>query len=117
MDILDMGKLVLIVATPTLLGAAAIYAQRREALIAALDSHRIDAHGRSGINVWIPVADETATVQALADRGWAVAAGERFRIRAAPAIRVTTSALEPADSERFARDLASLARPPAAAFA
>lgn len=97
--------------------AAAIYAQRREALIAALDSHRIDAHGRSGINVWIPVADETATVQALADRGWAVAAGERFRIRAAPAIRVTTSALEPADAERFARDLASLARPPAAAFA
>jgi DNA-binding transcriptional MocR family regulator len=97
--------------------AAEIYAQRRDALIAALGSHGIDAQGRSGINVWIPIADEAATVQALADRGWAVAAGERFRIRAAPAIRVTTSALEPSDSERFARDLASLTRPPAAALA
>ena len=97
--------------------AAEIYALRRTALLTELRSHGIGAHGRSGINVWIPVVDETATVQALADCGWAVAAGERFRIRAAPGIRVTTSALEPSESGRFARDLASLARPPAAAFA
>lgn len=97
--------------------AAEIYAQRRSALIAALASHGLEGHGRSGINVWIPVADETTTVQALLDRGWAVAAGERFRIDAPPAIRVTTSALEPSASERLARDLATLAHPPAVALA
>lgn len=97
--------------------AANTYAERRGALLAALAAQGIEAHGRSGMNVWIPVTNETATVQALAERGWAVAAGERFRIATPPAIRVTTSVLAPADSERFARDLALLARPPAAAFA
>ena len=98
--------------------AADIYAQRRRALLAALDGHGIAARGRSGINVWIPVANEAATVQGLAEAGWAVAAGERFRITAPPAIRVTTSALAESDAQRFARDLAALLhRPPRAAFA
>jgi DNA-binding transcriptional MocR family regulator len=87
--------------------ASAIYEQRRTVLIDALAAHDIRAHGRSGFNVWIPVGAETATVQALAERGWAVAAGERFRIRSAPAIRVTTSALAPEEARRFAGDLAS----------
>ena len=87
--------------------AAEIYAERRNALIVALAAHEIQAHGRSGFNVWIPVREETATVQALADRGWAVAAGERFRVQSPPAIRVTTSALPPAEATRFAADLAA----------
>ena len=61
--------------------AADLYAQRRAALIDALAAHGITAHGRSGFNVWIPVREETATVQAMAERGWGVAAGERFRLR------------------------------------
>jgi DNA-binding transcriptional MocR family regulator len=95
--------------------AADLYSQRRQALIAALAAQGISAHGRSGLNVWIPVKEETATVQALAERGWGVAAGERFRLRSAPAIRVTTSALAPDDARRFAADFASALRSRAAA--
>jgi DNA-binding transcriptional MocR family regulator len=91
--------------------AAEAYAARRNALIDALAAHDIHAHGRSGFNVWIPVREETAAVQALADRGWAVAAGERFRLQSPPAIRVTTSALLPEEARRFAADLAMAARP------
>jgi DNA-binding transcriptional MocR family regulator len=91
--------------------AAEAYTGRRHALLDALAAQDIAAHGRSGFNVWIPVREETATVQMLAERGWAVAAGERFRLRSAPAIRVTTSALLPADAKRFAADLAAAVRP------
>jgi DNA-binding transcriptional MocR family regulator len=95
--------------------ASDVYSQRRRALVDALRGHGIAAHGRSGLNVWIPVREETATVQALARRGWGVAAGERFRIRSAPAIRVTTSALAPDDARRFAADFVSALRSRAAA--
>ena len=95
--------------------AADVYAQRRQALIDALAERNITAHGRSGLNVWIPVREETATVQALAERGWGVAAGERFRLRSAPAIRVTTSALVPDEAQRFAADFAAALRSRAAA--
>lgn len=97
--------------------AAEIYAQRRNALRSALGARGIAAHGRSGFNVWVPVRDEGYIVSALAERDWAVAAGERFRIQAAPGIRVTTSTLDPADAERFAADLAEALRPAATAFA
>jgi DNA-binding transcriptional MocR family regulator len=95
--------------------AADVYAQRRQTLVDALASHRITAHGRSGLNVWIPVREETVTVQALAERGWGVAAGERFRLRSAPAVRVTTSALVPDEARRFAADFAAALRSRAAA--
>jgi DNA-binding transcriptional MocR family regulator len=95
--------------------AAHVYAQRRQALIDALAAHKIAAYGRSGLNVWIPVREETATVQALAERGWGVAAGERFRLRSMPAIRVTTSALVPDEAQRFAADFAAALRSRAAA--
>jgi DNA-binding transcriptional MocR family regulator len=90
--------------------AAEVYTERRSALIHALAAQNIQAHGRSGFNVWIPVREETATVQALVERGWAVAPGERFRIQSPPAIRVTTSALPPAEATRFAFDLAAATR-------
>ena len=85
--------------------AAQAYAARRRALIAALARRGIAARGRSGLNVWIPVAEEAAAVAALAERGWAVRAGEPYRTRTPPAIRVTISTLEPAEAERFAEDL------------
>ena len=97
--------------------AADVYTQRRRALLEALADHGIETDARSGFNVWIPVRAETATVQSLAARGWAVAAGERFRIRSEPAIRVTTSALAPEAARRFAADLAASAHRPAAASA
>jgi DNA-binding transcriptional MocR family regulator len=91
--------------------AARTYSERREALVAALDARGIPAHGRSGLNVWVPVAHEDATVAALLPRGWGVLAGERFRLASPRAIRVTSAALEPADAERFAADLAESLTP------
>jgi DNA-binding transcriptional MocR family regulator len=97
--------------------AGEIYAQRRHAALAALREHGIEARGASGFNIWIPLRDEAYVVRALAETGWAVAAGERFRIRAGPGIRVTISTLLPGDAARFAADLAAVLRPRTAAFA
>jgi DNA-binding transcriptional MocR family regulator len=91
--------------------AAARYRERRENLIAELAARGIPAFGRSGFNVWIPVAQEAAVCQGLLAAGWAVRAGEGFRIETDPAIRVTASTLETAEAGRFADDLAALVRP------
>ncbi|MGZ8796848.1 MAG: aminotransferase class I/II-fold pyridoxal phosphate-dependent enzyme, partial [Thermoanaerobaculia bacterium] len=88
--------------------AAQAYTERRDALIAELAQHGIEAHGASGLNVWISVPDESVVVPGLLDRGWAVNAGEPYRIATAPAIRVTTASLEPDDARRFTSDLADL---------
>jgi len=69
------------------------YAARRLGLLSALGERNIAARGRSGLNCWIPVEDEAATVGALLREGWLVAPGSRFRLGAQPAIRVTTGAL------------------------
>jgi len=87
------------------------YTQRRTALIDALQAHHIDAHGSSGLNVWIPLPEESAVIQSLFQRGWAVAAGERYRIKTPPAIRVTTASLDTQDAHAFANDLAEVLRP------
>ncbi|HEY6417470.1 MAG TPA: aminotransferase class I/II-fold pyridoxal phosphate-dependent enzyme [Candidatus Binataceae bacterium] len=91
--------------------AAETYTARRQALVAALRKHGIEIHGRSGLNVWIPVAEETATVQALLNSGWAVLAGESFRLKTAPAIRVMTATLEVEEAPRLARDIAAALHP------
>jgi DNA-binding transcriptional MocR family regulator len=74
--------------------AEAAYRERRDALIAALAERGLVAHGRSGLNVWVPVEQEGATAQALLAAGWATAPGERFRLRTGPGIRVTVSGLD-----------------------
>lgn len=91
--------------------AGRVYTERRQALLRALAERGIRAHGASGLNVWIPVSEESATVQALLHAGWAVRAGERYRIASAPAIRVTIATLEPKDAVKFADDLARVMAP------
>ncbi|HEX8409764.1 MAG TPA: aminotransferase class I/II-fold pyridoxal phosphate-dependent enzyme, partial [Thermoanaerobaculia bacterium] len=91
--------------------AGRVYAERRNVLLRELAARGIRAHGASGLNVWIPVAEESATVQALLHAGWAVKAGERYRIASPPAIRVTIASLTPADAARFADDLAAVITP------
>ncbi len=99
-------------ATPTILQKAAdAYAYRRRALIEALAQHGIEARGRSGLNVWVPVAEEAGVVNAMASKGWAIRAGECYRIKSAPGIRVTVSTLPPEDTRQFAADLAESIRP------
>ncbi len=88
--------------------AAQTYTERRNALIDALRVHGIEAHGASGLNVWIAVPDESSVVRGLLDRGWAVHAGERYRISAPPAIRVTVAALSLRDAQRLAADVSAL---------
>ncbi|MET8571113.1 aminotransferase class I/II-fold pyridoxal phosphate-dependent enzyme [Streptomyces sp. NPDC004783] len=77
----------------------AAYGRRRDALLGALARRGVTAHGRSGMNVWIPVPDETGAVARLLHAGWAVAPGARFRIGAPPGIRITVSTL-PEDEVR-----------------
>jgi DNA-binding transcriptional MocR family regulator len=86
------------------------YASRRQALLDALATQELCGQGRSGLNVWIPVPDESRTIQLLFEAGWAVAPGTPFRLKSPPAIRVTTAALAPRDARRFARDLAAILR-------
>ncbi|HVE71065.1 MAG TPA: aminotransferase class I/II-fold pyridoxal phosphate-dependent enzyme [Thermoanaerobaculia bacterium] len=90
--------------------AGRVYTERRTALLRELASRGILAHGASGLNVWIPVAEESATVQALLHAGWAVKAGERYRIASPPAIRVTIASLPQRDAARFADALARVLR-------
>ncbi len=88
------------------------YAERRQLLIATLEQRGIEAHGSSGLNVWIPVPEESAVVQTLFQKQWAVNAGERYRIATPPAIRVTISTMTRDEILSFANDLASILRPP-----
>jgi DNA-binding transcriptional MocR family regulator len=69
------------------------YASTRTRLCAALTERGVAAHGRSGLNVWIPVPDETVVITRLLGAGWATAPGSRFRIRTPTGIRVTIADL------------------------
>jgi len=91
--------------------AGRLYTERRNALLRALRDRGIAAHGASGLNVWIPVTEESATVQTLLHNGWAVKAGERYRIATPPAIRVTIATLDPRDAVKFADALADAISP------
>ncbi|MGQ4417525.1 aminotransferase class I/II-fold pyridoxal phosphate-dependent enzyme [Streptomyces sp. SAS_269] len=90
---------------------AASYGGRREALVEALAARGVAAHGRSGMNVWVPVPDETGVVARLLHAGWAVAPGARFRLGSPPGIRVTVSALAPRDIVPLAEAVAAAVRP------
>jgi DNA-binding transcriptional MocR family regulator len=85
--------------------AADIYAMRRTALVEELSTRGVAVSSRSGFNVWVPVREESAVVEALAQRGWQVAAGERFRIRSSPGIRITTACLSPDAVRQLSTDL------------
>ncbi|MEW1870837.1 aminotransferase class I/II-fold pyridoxal phosphate-dependent enzyme [Streptomyces caelestis] len=90
---------------------AARYGRRRDALIGELARRGITAHGRSGMNVWVPVPDETGAVARLLHAGWAVAPGARFRLSAPPGIRVTVSTLAEGETEPLAETIAAALGP------
>ena len=92
--------------------AAVAYATRREHLLHALAREGVRASAASGLNVWVPVEDETGVVGALSERGWVVAPGAPYRLAASPpAIRITIAALAEQESERLARDVAEACAP------
>jgi DNA-binding transcriptional MocR family regulator len=96
---------------PVALAAAArVYASRGEALRAALREHGISATGRSGFTCWVPVSDEEGVASRLAEAGWAVAPGQRFRIAAPPGVRISFATLDEADAPSFAAGFARALR-------
>ncbi|MEU3985632.1 aminotransferase class I/II-fold pyridoxal phosphate-dependent enzyme [Streptomyces sp. NPDC026672] len=90
---------------------AAAYRARRDGLVEALAERGVRAHGRSGMNVWVPVPDETAAVSRLLHAGWAVAPGARFRLTTPPAVRVTVSTLTPRETALLADAIAAATGP------
>ena len=87
------------------------YAQRRAALVEALAGHGITVRGRDGLNIWLPVADETAALLRLASAGIGATAGAPFAVRrdARPYLRITTGLLAEG-YDRVAAELAAAAR-------
>ncbi len=93
-----------------LAAAARVYASRGQALRAALREHGISAIGRSGFTCWVPVSDEEGVASRLAEAGWAVAPGQRFRISAPPGVRISFATLDEAEAPSFAADFARALR-------
>ena len=89
-----------------------VYAARREGLVAALAARGVPATGRTGINVWVPVPDETAAVTRLRDAGYAVSPGALHRLASPPGMRITVTPLDLAQLPRLA-DAVSAAVTPA----
>ncbi|WP_326706938.1 aminotransferase class I/II-fold pyridoxal phosphate-dependent enzyme [Streptomyces cyaneofuscatus] len=87
------------------------YGERRDALVHALAERGVTAHGRSGMNVWVPVSDETGAIARLLHAGWAVAPGARFRMGTPQAVRLTVSPLTAADIGPLADAVAAAAGP------
>jgi DNA-binding transcriptional MocR family regulator len=103
--------------TKLLARAERTYAERRAALVEALAGYGIPAQGSSGLGVWIPLAEEVATVQGLLERGWAVSSGERYRFETPPGIRVTTTDLEPSEANELAAAIDAISRSSTATYA
>jgi DNA-binding transcriptional MocR family regulator len=82
------------------------YTRNRELLRSALADRGVTSHGRSGLNVWIPVPDETVSITRLLSAGWAAAPGTRFRIGSPPGMRITISALAAEDIDSLADAIA-----------
>jgi DNA-binding transcriptional MocR family regulator len=77
--------------------AEVAYTRNRELLRGALADRGVTSHGRSGLNIWIPVSDETVSITRLLSAGWAAAPGTRFRIGSPPGMRITISGLAAED--------------------
>ncbi len=87
--------------------AREIYDRRRRMLVETLAGHGITVGGEEGLNVWIPVRDESAATVKLASQGIGVSAGSPFAVRPEPGgfIRVTAGLV----GERHAELAAALA--------
>ena len=74
--------------------ARAEYARRRDLVVSRLGDLGIDVPGTDGLNIWVPVRDESAAVLRLASQGIAVTPGSPFAVESRPGpeghVRVTT---------------------------
>ncbi len=91
--------------------ARAEYARRRAGFVRALAAEGIETPGSDGINVWVPVHDESAALMGLAALGIGVAPGAPFSVLPEPQgfVRVTAGLLSD-DLEAVAARVAAAAR-------
>lgn len=77
------------------------YRRRRVGFVDALASRHIPVAGSDGINVWVPVADESAAIVRLASQGIGVAPGAPFSVLSSRPhhIRVTVASMSGSRSE------------------
>ncbi|MGN6781382.1 MAG: PLP-dependent aminotransferase family protein [Marmoricola sp.] len=89
------------------------YAGRRAAFVAGLAGRGIEVVGAQGLNVWVPVADESAALTRLAAEGIGVAPGAPFRVLGDGRnhVRVTTGLLDEGH-DAVAASVAAAARTP-----
>jgi DNA-binding transcriptional MocR family regulator len=87
------------------------YARRREAFVGALAAREVEVGGDDGLNLWVPVYDESAALVRLASRGIGVAPGTPFNVLpgAQGHVRVTVG-LVTADLAAVADEVAAAAR-------
>jgi DNA-binding transcriptional MocR family regulator len=87
------------------------YARRRAALVDALAGDDVNVAGNDGINVWVPVLDESAALLRLASQGIGVAPGSPFAVLPGPVnhIRVTAGLLAHGHAE-VAAEIAAATR-------
>lgn len=97
-------------ATAQVAHAREMYAQRRSAVTDALERQGIEVRGTDGLNIWLPVRDESAALIRLASVGIGAAAGAPFVLTPGGAahLRVTT-ALAARDHDLIAKHLAEAA--------
>jgi DNA-binding transcriptional MocR family regulator len=86
------------------------YRRRRAAIVAALAVRGIEVGGNDGINIWIPVNDESAAIVRLASQGIGVTPGSPFAALPGQTghIRVTVGLIAD-DHEQVADQLAAAA--------
>jgi DNA-binding transcriptional MocR family regulator len=67
------------------------YTRRREAMVAALKSRGVEVASGDGLNLWVPVHDESAAIIRLASQGVGVTPGSPFEVLPGgrPHVRVT----------------------------
>lgn len=87
------------------------YAQRRRALISALADRGVPSRGRTGLNVYIPVVEETPVINVLMHEGWSLRPGEAYRLRSPPFVRATISLIAATEIDMLAEAIARAVRP------
>jgi len=91
----------------TVARARQAYEQRRTGLVEALGRRGVPATGGSGLNVWVPVPDETLAVTRLREAGYAVAPGSLYRLASGPGIRITVGPVPRTGIEPLAEAVAA----------
>ncbi|MBJ8822952.1 MocR-like B6 salvage transcription factor PtsJ [Citrobacter europaeus] len=91
----------------TLAQTQQFYAAQQQKLAAALRQHGIDLPAGDGLNLWLPLENNSqATAFALAKSGWLVREGEVFGVNTpAHGLRITLSTLTDSDINKLAADI------------